>query len=62
MIVSASTMWIVRFGLSWVFTKVFHLGLEGIWYCMMIDWVVRSVFFYFRYRSGKWRTKTVLRG
>ena len=62
MIISASTMWIVRFGLSWIFTKLFHLGLEGIWYCMMIDWVVRSVFFFFRYRSGKWRTKTVLRG
>lgn len=61
MIVSAATMWIVRFGLSWLLVKQFHFGLEGVWYCMMIDWVVRSVFFFFRYRGGKWRTKTVLR-
>jgi len=40
MIVSASTMWIVRFGLSWLLVKQFHFGLEGVWYCMMIDWVV----------------------
>lgn len=61
MIVSASTMWIVRFGLSYLLIKQFHVGLEGVWYCMMIDWFVRSAFFFFRYRSGKWKTKTVLR-
>ena len=61
MIVSASTMWIVRFGLSYLLIRQFHFGLEGVWYCMMIDWFVRSVFFFFRYRSGKWKTKTVLR-
>lgn len=61
MIVSACSMWIVRFGLSYLLIKQFHFGLEGVWYCMMIDWVVRSVFFFFRYRGGKWKTKTVLR-
>lgn len=61
MIVSASTMWIVRFGLSYLLIKQFGFGLEGVWYCMMIDWLARSVFFFLRYRSGKWKTKTVLR-
>jgi putative MATE family efflux protein len=61
MIVSASTMWIVRFGLSYLLIKVFHFGLEGVWYCMMIDWFVRAAFFYFRYRGGKWQTMCVLR-
>ena len=61
MIVSALTMWVVRFGLSYLLIKQFHFGLEGVWYCMMIDWVVRSVFFVFRYRGGRWKTKTVLR-
>ena len=61
MIVSASTMWIVRFGLSYLLIKKFGFGLEGVWYCMMIDWLARSVFFFLRYRSGKWKTKTVLR-
>ncbi len=61
MIVSASTMWIVRFGLSYLLIKQFHMGLEGVWYCMMIDWFVRAVFFFFRYRGGKWKTMRVLR-
>lgn len=61
MIVSASTMWIVRFGLSYLLIKQFHFGLEAVWYCMVIDWFVRAAFFFFRYRSGKWQTKTVLR-
>lgn len=61
MIVSASTMWIVRFGLSYVFVRFLGLGVAGVWYCMVIDWFVRSIFFVLRYRSGKWRTKRVIR-
>lgn len=61
MIVSASSMWIVRFGLSYVFVRSLGLGVAGVWYSMMIDWVVRSVIFQLRYRSGAWRTKCVIR-
>jgi Na+-driven multidrug efflux pump len=60
MIVSACSMWAVRFGLSYLLVTVFHLGVAGVWYGMIVDWVVRSVFFTFRYRGGKWQTKTVL--
>lgn len=61
MIVSSSTMWVVRFGLSYVFVRFFGLGLAGVWYCMIIDWIVRCLFFALRYRGGKWRTKRVIR-
>ena len=61
MIVSAFSMWIVRFALSYLLIKQFHFGLEGVWYCMVIDWFVRAIFFSFRYRGGKWKTMTVLR-
>ena len=61
MIVSASTMWIVRFGLSYIFVRTLGLGVAGVWYCMVIDWVVRSVFFVLRYRTGHWRAKCVIR-
>ncbi len=60
MIVSASSMWIVRFGLSYLLIRRFGFGLEGVWYCMIVDWIVRSVCFALRYRGGKWKTKTVL--
>ena len=61
MIVSASTMWIVRFGLSYIFVRYLGLGVVGVWYCMIIDWVVRCLFFILRYRTGIWRTKCVIR-
>ncbi len=61
MVVSTCSMWAVRFGLSYLLIKQFSFGLEGVWYCMIADWVVRCVFFFFRYRGGKWKTKTVLR-
>ena len=61
MIVSASTMWIVRFGLSYIFVRYLGLGVVGVWYCMIIDWIVRCLFFILRYRTGIWRTKCVIR-
>ena len=60
MIVSAASMWVVRFGLSYLLVKQFHFGVAGVWYGMVSDWVVRAIFFYFRYRGGKWKTMKVL--
>ncbi len=60
MIVSSVSMWVVRFGLSYLLVKQFHLGVAGVWYGMVSDWVVRAVFFALRYRGGKWKLKTVL--
>ena len=31
------------------------LGLFGVWIAMVIDWVVRGIFFEWRYLSGKWK-------
>ena len=60
MILSTVSMWLVRFGLSYLLVMRFHLGVAGVWYGMTADWFVRAIFFLFRYRSGKWKTKVVL--
>jgi Na+-driven multidrug efflux pump len=60
MILSTASMWVVRFGLSYLFVARFHLGVAGVWYGMTADWVVRAIFFLLRYRSGKWKNKVVL--
>lgn len=60
MILSTASMWIVRFGLSYLLVMRFHLGVAGVWYGMTVDWFVRAIFFLLRYRSGKWKTKVVL--
>ena len=60
MILSTVSMWLVRFGLSYLLVMRFHLGVAGVWYGMTADWFVRAIFFLLRYRSGKWKTKVVL--
>ena len=60
MIVSMFSMWLFRVGMSTVFAKVFHLGLNSVWYAMYIDWGVRSILIFIRWRSGRWREKRVI--
>ncbi len=60
MVVSIASMWSMRIGLSYLFYYVFGLELIGVWFAMFADWIVRSVCFILRYRSGKWKLKRVI--
>ncbi len=60
MVVSVSSMWICRIGLSYLFALTLGLGMQGVWYAMFADWIVRGALFVPRYRSGKWRAKSVI--
>lgn len=55
MIVSILSMWIFRIGFSYIVGKYMGLGVFGVWIAMTIDWAVRSVFFVWRYLSGRWK-------
>ena len=64
--VSMFSMWTFRVALSYVFSlevvNVFNLfsfegfgmGPIGVWVAMTVDWVFRSIFFAWRYLSGRW--------
>lgn len=56
MYASILSMVVFRVGFSFLFTKVFGLGIKGIWYGMYLDWIFRSLFFVLRFRSGKWKS------
>jgi Na+-driven multidrug efflux pump len=45
----------VRVALATLFVRVLNMGLNGAWYAMAIDQFCRSLFIYFRYRSGRWK-------
>ena len=60
MLTSTISMWVFRIGFSYILTGVFGLGVQGVWYAMYIDWVVRMVVFLFRFRGGKWKEKHVI--
>lgn len=59
-VVSLITMWAVRVGLGYVFTISLGFNVQGIWICMGIEWVVRTVVFYLRYRSDVWLNKNAI--
>ncbi len=54
MIVGVSSMWIIRIGFGIVISKYMNYGMFGVWVAMIIDWVVRSIFFMIRYKGCKW--------
>lgn len=57
MLASMLTMWVVRVMLAYVLGKYMGYGVIGVWFAhAIVDWSVRSVIFFLRYRSGKWET------
>lgn len=60
MLISIISMIALRVALAYLIGGYFGLGVFGVWVAMMIDWVVRSVFFLARYLGGKWQDKKVI--
>ena len=60
MTVSVFSMWLFRVGCCYLMIQLFHIGLMGAWYAMYIDWIFRAIVFFFRLRSGKWKSAKVI--
>lgn len=50
-----ASMIVFRLGSAVLFGIVLDLGVIGVWIAMGSDWLARSVAFWLRYRSGKWK-------
>ena len=59
-IVGTIELWIVAVGLGYVFSVVLGWGLVGIWIAMAIDECTRAIIFFFRWKSGVWKTKNLV--
>lgn len=46
---------IFRVGLAYVLVNTFNLGLAGAWMAVFVDQLVRWLFVYARFRTGKWK-------
>lgn len=55
MIVSIASTVGGRLVLSIILGIYCHMGVIGIAYAMCLDWSIRAIIFYLRYRSGKWK-------
>lgn len=60
MIVSTFSMWTFRFGLSFVFAWGLNMGVIGVWWAMIVDWIFRAVMFMVRYKSDKWMNRKLI--
>ncbi len=60
MIISVTTLWVVRVGIGYILSVTLGQGALGVWLAMFIDWAARSVIYIFRVRSGRWGNKEVI--
>lgn len=56
MILSITSMWIFRVGLSYVFGKYMSMGVMGVWCAMICDWLFRAICYGTRFLKGTWLT------
>ncbi|MCL2608527.1 MAG: MATE family efflux transporter [Treponema sp.] len=62
MYVAVLSMWIARVSAAYLFVYVFEIGPIGVWIAMGTDFAIRGIFYYTRWRGGKWQNKKVITG
>ena len=60
MLVAAVGTFAFRLPLVYLLGIHFGLGLEGIWYGTLIDWIGRAILMWLIFRSGRWKSKAFI--
>jgi len=61
MISTVLALWVIRVPAALLFTRVFHMGTNGIWWSIPAGWIIGFIFTSLYYRSGKWKSKAIVR-
>lgn len=59
--VAIFSMWIITVGLSYLLAVVCDMGIFGMWIAFAADECVRGAFMLWRWKSGKWKNKALVR-
>lgn len=59
MLVDAARMWIFRFATLWVCQSLLHMGVESIWWAVVVSNALSAFTLYILYYTGIWKKKTV---
>lgn len=59
--ISIFTTVAVRLLFSYVFAVRFDIGVIGIAWAMCLDWVVRGIIFWIRFKNGMWKKYEILK-
>ncbi len=60
MFVGIGSMFIFRLGTAYILGIYFNMGVIGVYFAMIADWIARSVAFVFRFKSNKWREFSII--
>lgn len=60
MVVTTSTMFVFRVGLSYVLCDGLGMGLDGVWLGMAADWLCRTILNSIHFKQGKWLHKKLI--
>lgn len=58
--ISSLTVILIRVPLAYLFAGIPAIGASGIWYSIPISWSISCLLLFFRYRTGKWKNKSVM--
>lgn len=61
MLISFTTLWIVRLPIAWVLSNRLGLGISGVWWSIVISTTLGVLLNYLYYRTGNWRRKVITR-
>lgn len=59
-VVSLITMWVIRVGAGYIAAIPLGYGVEGVWVCMSLEWVVRFFLFLIRFHGKAWLNKKTI--
>lgn len=59
MIVDASRIWIFRLLTLWTCSHIFHMGVESVWYAVVISNFTSAIILYSLYWTGMWKKSTI---
>ncbi len=59
MLVDASRIWIFRFLTLWVCSSILHMGVESVWYAVVVSNATSAVILYILYWTGLWKREVI---
>ncbi|MBQ4283992.1 MAG: MATE family efflux transporter [Lachnospira sp.] len=58
-VVDAARLWIFRFGTLWVCSNLLGMGVESVWYAVVVSNAAASLILYILYWTGMWKKATI---
>jgi putative MATE family efflux protein len=59
MLVDASRIWVFRFLTLWICSSLLHMGVESVWYAVVVSNATSAIILYILYFTGLWKKEVV---